>query len=139
MNYGDYSRIDRLRQVAGSPEVRDEVEKALQSYEGTDMDSLLSRVRKFEPGEIYSGQVVEVNDQMVVVDIGYKSEGFIPRDEFEANDELVPGDAVDVLLDNFDEDTGDMILSKRKADRIRGWETVTRKYGQGDEIGRAHV
>ena len=75
-----------------------------------------------------------VGEQFVVVDIGYKSEGFISRDEFEAHDDIVAGDTVEVLLDSFDEDTGDMILSKRKADRIRGWETVTSKYGQNDVV-----
>ncbi len=127
--------IDRLRKVAEDRKVQEEIQRSLGILDEDALRSLLSqRTIRFEEGKIYSGHVVRCNENEVVVDIGYKGEGFIPRDEFDSLDEIQPGDAIEVLLDAFDEDTGDMILSKRKADRIRGWETVTSKYKLGDTV-----
>ncbi len=127
--------VDRLREIVESDQVRDEVEKQVRAFDTNMMESLLEqRITQFREGDIYSGHVVRCNENEVVVDIGYKGEGFIKRDEFDSLDEIQPGDPIDVLLESFDEDTGDMILSKRKADRIRGWETVIKKYKLGDSV-----
>ncbi len=85
--------------------------------------------------EIVTGTVLRVSGEEVLVDIGYKSEGIVLLDEWEEGQELPkPGDTVEVLLEESEDTAGLMLLSKRKADRIREWEAVTSKYGEGDVV-----
>jgi small subunit ribosomal protein S1 len=85
--------------------------------------------------EIVTGTVLRVQGEEVLVDIGYKSEGVVLVDEWEEGQEPPkPGDKVEVLLEEVEDPTGLILLSKRKADRIREWEAVTSKYGEGDVV-----
>lgn len=85
--------------------------------------------------EIVTGTVLRVQGEEVLVDIGYKSEGVVLVDEWEEGAEPPkPGDKVEVLLEEVEDPTGLILLSKRKADRIREWEAVTSKYGEGDVV-----
>jgi len=91
-------------------------------------------VKTFQADTIISGRILRVIGTEVVIDIGYKSEGVIPVDEFEDPGKLEPGQAIEVLLELIEDDTGLMILSKRKADRQRGWERVISTYKEGDVV-----
>ena len=72
---------------------------------------------------IVDGTILRIEGDEVLVDIGYKSEGVVPLDEWSDGDELPePGQAVQVLLEEVEEDFGLILLSKRKSDRIREWE-----------------
>jgi len=85
--------------------------------------------------EIVTGTVLRIQGEEVLVDIGYKSEGIVLLDEWEEGAEIPkPGDKVEVLLEEVEDPTGLILLSKRKADRIREWEAVTSKYGEGDVV-----
>jgi small subunit ribosomal protein S1 len=85
--------------------------------------------------EIVTGTVLRIQGEEVLVDIGYKSEGVVLLDEWEEGAEPPqPGDKVEVLLEEVEDPTGLILLSKRKADRIREWEAVTSKYGEGDVV-----
>ncbi len=85
--------------------------------------------------EIVTGTILRVQGEEVLVDIGYKSEGVVLVDEWEEGSEPPkPGDKVEVLLEEVEDPTGLILLSKRKADRIREWEAVTSKYGEGDVV-----
>ena len=88
-----------------------------------------------DPEEIVTGRVLRINGDEVLVDIGYKSEGIVLRDEWAPEEgEPEPGMEVEVLMEDVDESFGILLLSKRKADRIREWEAVTSKYGEGDQV-----
>nr|PZN27370.1 MAG: 30S ribosomal protein S1 [Pseudomonadota bacterium] len=79
-------------------------------------------------GEIVSGTVVQVTRDSVVVDIGGKSEGVIPRDEFlDAHGVLTvkPGDRVDVFVESRESDDGLISLSKEKADKMKVWDEIS--------------
>src|SRR5882672_1771818 len=79
-------------------------------------------------GEIVKGTVVQVTKEYAVVDIGYKSEGQVPIAEFtNAKGEvtLKPGDTVEVLLESRENDTGMVVLSKEKADKMRIWDEIS--------------
>ncbi len=79
-------------------------------------------------GEIVKGTVVQVTKEYAVVDIGYKSEGQIPISEFtRPNGELAvkEGDPVEVLLESRENDTGMVVLSKEKADKMRIWDEIS--------------
>jgi small subunit ribosomal protein S1 len=82
-------------------------------------------------GEVVRGRVLSVDSDNVTIDIGFKSEGVVPTWEFMDEDGTVlvaPGDQVDVLLEETEDQGGRISLSKEKADRMMVWE----------EIGRAH-
>ncbi|MCB9564888.1 MAG: 30S ribosomal protein S1 [Kofleriaceae bacterium] len=79
-------------------------------------------------GEILRGTVIAVGKDYAIVDIGYKSEGQVPLEEFRGADgsiEVKPGDQVDVLLESRENDAGMVVLSKEKADRFKVWDEIS--------------
>src|SRR5512139_3527918 len=79
-------------------------------------------------GEIVKGTVVQVTKDFAIVDIGYKSEGQVPISEFTSpRGEITvkAGDAVEVLLESRENDTGMVVLSKEKADKMRIWDEIS--------------
>jgi len=90
--------------------------------------------QEFTPNKVVMGRIVDIRNEEVVVDIGYKSEGVIPTHEFSDITEFDVGDEIEVLLESVDEGGGGVMLSKRKADRIRGWERVVKQYGEGATV-----
>ena len=93
------------------------------------------RVARTSPRTRWStGKIVDIRNDEVVVDIGYKSEGIISAHEFQDINEYDVGDELEVLLESVDEGGGGVLLSKRKADRIRGWERVVKEYGEGATV-----
>ncbi|MEM9553765.1 MAG: 30S ribosomal protein S1 [Acidobacteriota bacterium] len=94
-------------------------------------------MRHLEEGEIVTGYVVDVTDNDVVVDVGYKSEGLIPLDEFVRHGEPIEvnvGDEVEVLLEKTEDQEGHVLLSKAKAERMRVWQTIEQAYKEGAVI-----
>ena len=85
--------------------------------------------------EILTGTIVRVDNEEVVVDIGYKSEGVVQRDEWAEEDEQpVVGQRIEVLLEEFEDSIGLIVLSKRKADRVREWEKIISTHAEGDIV-----
>jgi small subunit ribosomal protein S1 len=120
---------------ADAGEVDAEVARALGDTSKEALDKRYEdSVKTFQADTIISGRILRVIGTEVVIDIGYKSEGVIPVDEFEDPSKLEPGQAIEVLLELIEDDTGLMILSKRKADRQRGWERVISTYKEGDVV-----
>ena len=94
-----------------------------------------TEAQTYDINEIITGTIVKVDDEEVVVDIGYKSEGVVQRDEWEEEDELPePGQQIEVLLEEFEDSIGLIVLSKRKADRVREWEKVIATHNEGDIV-----
>jgi small subunit ribosomal protein S1 len=98
-------------------------------------------LKAFTEGSIVQGKVLAIGPFEVLVDIGYKSEGGIPRDEF-SKDELAalkPGDPLAVLLVAIEDDDGMVRLSKQMADQLLRWERVLELYKEGSVAkGRVH-
>ncbi|MGC8490670.1 MAG: 30S ribosomal protein S1 [Syntrophobacteraceae bacterium] len=87
--------------------------------------------RNIQEGEVIRGRIVQVSDDFVMVDIGYKSEGQIPIHEFRdetGKPSAVIGDEIDVLLEFHDDDDGTVHLSKEKAAKIKVWDDISRIY-----------
>src|ERR1700759_56893 len=79
-------------------------------------------------GEILRGTVIAVGKDYAIVDVGYKSEGQVPLEEFRMADGSIgvkPGDVVDVLLEARENDMGMVVLSKEKADRFKVWDEIS--------------
>jgi len=91
-------------------------------------------MKEFVEGSIVSGTVLEVRDNEVLVDIGYKSEGVIPGGEFTDLKAVKVGDQLNVLLDAIEDENGLVILSKQKADQKLRWDRVLSKYGEGSVV-----
>jgi small subunit ribosomal protein S1 len=87
-------------------------------------------------GQVVQGRVIEIRDDSVVVDIGHKSAGEIPKEEFLASPEgfnLKVGDVIDVYIDVFEDDEGELVLSKDKADMLKAWDRISVAF-QNDEL-----
>mgnify|MGYP006289768957 FL=1 len=95
---------------------------------------LTEEQRQFTPGSILEGKLIGFAGDDMVIDVGFKSEGLINKGEFDDAAELTPGDTVEVLLEGIDAESGTIQLSKRKADRIRGWENIISTKGEGDTV-----
>jgi small subunit ribosomal protein S1 len=86
------------------------------------------------PGTILKGTIVSQIGNDVIVEVGLKSEGIVDAGEFESDDEATPGRDIEVLLEDTDSEGGLILLSKLKADRIRGWETIINTKSKGDVV-----
>ena len=100
-----------------------------------DMSSVLSgEMQQYSRGKILQGKVVGKAGDDAIVDVGLKSEGLVNKNEFDNWDTLTAGDDVEVLLEDLEDASGIIKLSKRKADRIRGWERILETKSEGDII-----
>ncbi|MGI6086975.1 MAG: 30S ribosomal protein S1 [Kiritimatiellia bacterium] len=91
-------------------------------------------LKNFTTGAIVPGRVVEVRSNEVLVDIGYKSEGAISREEFQDMPEVKPGDEVEVLLEQLEDEDGKVVLSKTKAEQQRMWDNVLSSSSEGSVL-----
>ena len=94
-------------------------------------------MRNLKEGQIVQGTVIDITSNDIVIDVGYKSEGLVPVHEFTNYDgELTVkvGDEVEVLLEKTEDVEGHVMLSKRKAERMRVWAEVEKSYQAGEVI-----
>ena len=85
--------------------------------------------RDFNAGDVVVGRVVDVQEDFVLVDINYKSEGLVPISEFrliEAGEGIELGQEVEVYIDKIENENGMVVLSKDKADMLRAWNDISR-------------
>ncbi len=107
-------------------------------YDQKELDVLTNLYDKtildFSEGEIVKGKVLSINDKEVAVDIGFKSEGVIPINEFKSVEDLSVGDEIDILLDKMEDNDGQLRLSKEKADFARIWDVVVQKHEDNELV-----
>ena len=97
----------------------------------TELEALIdSKLPSFRKGDIVNGTILEIRPQVVLVDIGYKSEGVIPVSEFE-DDEIEVGDQIEVLLESLENDEGLVVLSKEKAAHKQNWDKIVAVFKDG--------
>lgn len=107
---------------------------------GGDTESWLpTEEQPFEVNTIVTGKVLHILGEEVVVDIGYKSEGVIPLSEWydETQGRIVPpqvGDTIQVLLESVEDESGNLVLSYRKAKRQKEWEDIISRHKEGDVV-----
>ncbi|RMD48871.1 MAG: 30S ribosomal protein S1 [Ignavibacteria bacterium] len=89
--------------------------------------------RDIKEGEIISGKIVAINDDNVVVDVGFKSDGTIPKSEFTATDDLRVGAEVDIVIESVEDEEGNLVLSKKRADFLKIWERILNAY-ENEEV-----
>ncbi|MDH4222561.1 MAG: 30S ribosomal protein S1 [candidate division Zixibacteria bacterium] len=101
----------------------DEFQKMLSMYEQT--------FRVIKEGEMVKGRILGITKEDVIVDVGFKSEGIIPISEFTNQEELKIGDEVDLFLEAIEDQNGQLVLSKHKADFIKIWDKIKEAYDKG--------
>ena len=113
--------------VAESAQSQEELEKAY--------DQTLGRVNE---NEVVEGTVISINKREVVVNIGYKSDGIIPVNEFRYNPELQVGDTVEVYIENQEDKKGQLVLSHKKARASKSWERVNQAL-ENKEVVKGYI
>ena len=105
-----------------------------QSPEGKEealMEMYEESIRRVREGEIVQGKIIQVDKEFVLVDIGYKSEGQVPIDEFVGPDGTVEagvGDTIEIMVERWEEEDGGVRLSKEKASRVKVWDDIKKAY-----------
>jgi small subunit ribosomal protein S1 len=101
-------------------------ERYMQMYEET-----LQDIRE---GEIVKGRVLGITKEDVIVDVGFKSEGIIPVTEFTEPVNIKVGDDIEVYLDAVEDQNGQLVLSKQKADFMRVWDHIKEAHDSGELV-----
>jgi small subunit ribosomal protein S1 len=115
----------RVRQDLFDEDYSDsDYEEMLSMYEGTLAD--------IAEGAIVRSKVLRVTEQAVILDVGFKSEGSVPLDEFQ--DKPKEGDEVEVFLEHLEDQDGAVVLSKKKADFMRVWEKIRQAYESDEPV-----
>lgn len=79
-------------------------------------------------GEVIAGKVVGITEDNVVLDVGFKSDGTLSRNDFTSTEELKIGTMVDVVIENVEDEDGNLVLSKKRADFLKVWATITKAH-----------
>lgn len=95
---------------------------------------LQNKVDSNLPGTILTGTIAQQLGNDVIIEVGLKSEGVVDAAEFNDPADIVPGKEIEVLLEDTDTESGLILLSKRKADAIRGWENIINTKNEGDIV-----
>jgi len=104
----------------------DEYDAMMDMYEGT--------IKDIKEGEIVTGNVIGVTRDDVIVDVGFKSEGIIPIAEFTGEVNIKVGDEIDVYLEAVEDQNGQLVLSKQKADFMRVWDRIREAHDAGNLV-----
>lgn len=83
-------------------------------------------------GELVKGKVVRIQGDAVILDVGFKSEGSIPKNEFREDEEIKIGGEVEVVLESVEDQEGNLVLSKVRADFLKIWGKVLRAHDTGE-------
>jgi len=97
-------------------------------------EAMKQSTMRFAAGEIVKGTIIEVRPKEVLVDIGYKSEGVIPGNEFDDIKAVKVGDEIDVLIEKLEDKEGMVVLSREKAEFKKNWERILSICNEGGVI-----
>ena len=117
-------------------ELNKHLEEALPNGGGSEdlVETVKQASERFQVGSILTGRIVSVIGNDVFVEVGLKSEGVVDLSEFSDPTEAQVGKEIQVLLEAVESDSGLVVLSKRKADRIRMWEHIIATKKEGDIV-----
>ncbi len=131
----DYNLISSLDESSG--DLNAEIGKLFgEGFDDSALDTLVERsgAEELQPGSILKGKIVGRAGDDVVIDVGLKSEGVVPLNEWEDPSSVDIGDEIDVYLETVESGSGIIELSKRKADRILNWQRIIETKKEGDDV-----
>jgi len=116
----------KITDVSGVVYDKDQYDAMVEMYDST--------IKDIKEGEIVQGKVMGVTMDDVIIDVGFKSEGIIPINEFPAPLNIKVGDGLEVFLEQIEDSNGQLILSKQKADFMRVWDKIRDIHDAGDKV-----
>jgi len=122
-------RPSASRETAAGQQQDEDFKSLLASYEG--------RTQTFSEGEVIKGRVIAISAGGVIVDVGFKSEGVIPTEQFlddHGRCTVKEGDQIDVFLEQTEDANGHVVLSREKAERMKIWDVIERAYREGTVV-----
>lgn len=129
---------EEKKQIPQEGEKKGDLKEFQRRDEGENFQTLYEEsLKAIEEGQILRGTVIDITEDHVTVDVGYKSEGQIPMQEFLRRNKKVDvkiGDKIDVLIERKDSEEGLLILSKEKADKVNVWRDISRSCREGEVI-----
>jgi len=120
-----------------SASVLDDAELQLNQEQKDELKALYdSTTGTFQPGKPVQGTIVRIDSDGVLVDIKYKSDGLIPRFEFSDHElkKFVPGSEIEVILDQLENNDGNVILSYEKAKAMRAWDEIMKLFEENKPV-----
>ena len=112
-----------------------DAEQELASINSDQAAAAYAGMEGLEAGKVVTGKISQVNEQEVLVDVNFKSEGVISRNEFKDDDVPEVGSEIEVYIEKLEDDDGRLVLSKQKADFVRVWERIHQAF-ENNEIVR---
>ncbi len=122
----DEVRSMKLTELDAAEYDDSEYQEMLDLYENT--------IQDIKEGEIVTGSVIGVTREDIIVDVGFKSEGIIPISEFTGEVNIQIGDKIEVFLEAVEDQNGQLVLSKQKADFMRVWDRIREAHDAGDLV-----
>ncbi|MEM6298606.1 MAG: 30S ribosomal protein S1 [Bacteroidota bacterium] len=116
----DWERLEQAAAGFGEGYTKSEQEEMLAMY-----DDAMGSINE---NEVISGTIMGMTDREVIINVGFKSDGIIPINEFKNRDELKVGDQVDVYIERQEDSNGQILLSRRKAKAVKAWEEIDTAY-----------
>ena len=130
IDYLDPSLFSKVKEISvdelSEPEVVNE--------DFPNQEKYLSTFSDISEREIITGRVIGINEKEILIDIGFKSEGIINRDEFSSDELPDVGGKIDVYLERMEDESGKTVLSKEKADFLRRWIELRNIHETGEII-----
>jgi len=100
-------------------------EEEYSTTEQMEFEALVTKsFKNIREGEIIKGKIVAIDGDNVVLEVGFKSDGLIPKSEFTATEELKIGNIVEIVIESKEDEEGNLVLSKKRADFLKMWEKV---------------
>lgn len=111
-----------------------EAEAGLGSIGGSEAAEVYSNMDCLESGKLVCGRISHVDDQEVLIDVNFKSEGVIDRSEFKDTDNLEVGAEIEVYVEKVEDQNGRLVLSKQKADFVRVWDRIHSAFDNNEVV-----
>lgn len=136
---------DAQETVQAPADNADNADSDADSAEGEEMDMDFGKIleeheqkhrSEINENELVKGRVVKITDQVVVIDVGYKSEGIVPIAEFKDGDQIIiqPGDEIDVFVKQLENNEGYVELSRADAIRLQTWDQIEKAAREGNTV-----
>lgn len=114
------------------------IENNADGYSSSERDALYEKydetLNRINQGEVINGTVISMNKKEVVINIGYKSEGVVSRNEFRYNEDLKIGDPVELFIETMEDKSGQLVVSHKKARMHSAWDKVNAVLESGEII-----
>ncbi|WP_051259756.1 bifunctional 4-hydroxy-3-methylbut-2-enyl diphosphate reductase/30S ribosomal protein S1 [Peptoniphilus mikwangii] len=144
LEYSKFKKFNKIGIAAGASTPDSVIKEAVSSMENFDnnemMEAIENSFKKIRRGEVVEGEVLFVNENEVMVNIGYRSDGIISREELSNDPEVKPsdlfkpGDKIQVYVLKIDDGDGNVVLSSKRVENIKVWDEVEEKFNNKERV-----